>query len=107
MIKSFDSKLVLLTLAIGICLSVCLACFSQTPSRPNILFILSDDHAWQAVSAYNESRHLVQTPNIDRLAHEGMRFDRFLVNNALCGPSRASFLTGTYSHIKKPAIRPP
>ena len=99
MIKSFASKLVLLTLAIGICLSVCLPCFSQTPSRPNILFILSDDHAWQAVSAYNESRHLVQTPNIDRLAHEGMRFDRFLVNNALCGPSRASFLTGTYSHI--------
>ena len=67
MIKSFDSKLVLLTLAIGICLSVCLACFSQTPSRPNILFILSDDHAWQAVSAYNESRHLVQTPNIQQM----------------------------------------
>jgi arylsulfatase A-like enzyme len=99
MIKSFASKLVLLTLAIGICLSVCLPCFSQTPSPPNILFILSDDHAWQAVSAYNESRHLIQTPNIDRLANEGMRFDRFLVNNALCGPSRASFLTGTYSHI--------
>jgi len=46
-------------------------------NRPNILFILSDDHAWQAVSAYGESRHLIQTPNIDRLAQEGMRFDRF------------------------------
>ena len=68
-------------------------------NRPNILFILSDDHAWQAVSAYGESRHLNQTPNIDRLAHEGMRFDRFLVNNSLCGPSRASFITGVYSHI--------
>ncbi len=69
------------------------------PPRPNIVFILSDDHAWQAVSAYGDSRDLIQTPNIDRLAHEGMRFDRCLVNNSLCGPSRASFITGTYSHI--------
>jgi len=60
---------------------------------------MSDDHAWQAVSAYGEARQLIQTPNIDRLAKEGMRFDRCLVNNALCGPSRASTLTGTYSHI--------
>jgi len=72
---------------------------AATPSRPNILFIMADDHAWQAVSAYNESRHLIQTPNIDRLAHEGMRFDRCLVVNSLCGPARASILTGTYSHI--------
>jgi len=69
------------------------------PQKPNILFIMADDHAWQAVSAYGESRHLISTPNIDRLAHEGLRFDRCLVNNALCGPSRASTLTGTYSHI--------
>ena len=69
------------------------------PAKPNILFILADDHAWQAVSAYGESRHLIQTPNIDRLANEGMRFAHFYVNNALCGPSRAAILTGTYSHI--------
>ena len=69
------------------------------PARPNILFIMADDHAWQAVSAYGEGRHLIQTPNIDRLAHEGMRFDGCLVNNSLCGPARASILTGTYSHI--------
>jgi len=68
-------------------------------NRPNLLFILSDDHAWQAVSAYGGSRQLIQTPNIDRLAQEGMRYDRFLVNNSLCGPSRASFITGAYSHI--------
>ena len=68
-------------------------------TRPNIVFIMSDDHAWQAVSAYGEARHLIQTPNIDRLAREGLRFDRCLVNNALCGPSRASIITGTYSHI--------
>ena len=73
--------------------------FAAPQNRPNILFIMADDHAWQAVSAYGESRHLIQTPNIDRLAHEGLRFDRCLVNNALCGPCRASILTGTYSHI--------
>lgn len=69
------------------------------PARPNILFIMADDHAWQAVSAYGESRHLIDTPHIDRLAREGMRFDRCLVCNSLCGPSRASIITGTYSHI--------
>lgn len=69
------------------------------PSKPNILFIMADDHAWQAVSAYGEARHLIQTPNIDRLANEGMKFDHCLVNNSLCGPARASILTGTYSHI--------
>ena len=68
-------------------------------NRPNIVFIFSDDHAWQAVSAYGESRHLIQTPNIDRLAKEGMRFDRCLVPNPLCGPSRATVLTGKYSHM--------
>ena len=65
-------------------------------SRPNILFIFSDDHAWQAISAYDAS--LIKTPNIDRLAQEGMRFDRCLVPNAICGPSRATVLTGKYSH---------
>ncbi|WP_428304322.1 sulfatase family protein [Lacipirellula sp.] len=67
--------------------------------RPNIVFILSDDHAWQTVSAYGESRRLVETPNIDRIAREGMRFDRCLVTNAICGPARATILTGKYSHL--------
>ena len=66
--------------------------------RPNIVFILTDDHAWQSISAYNEPRNLLQTPNIDRLAQEGMRFDRCLVPNSICGPSRATILTGKYSH---------
>ena len=67
--------------------------------RPNILFIMSDDHAWQAISAYGDSRHLIETPNIDRLAHEGVRFEHCMVCNSLCGPARASIITGTYSHI--------
>src|SRR5262245_24684822 len=67
------------------------------PNRTNIVFILSDDHAYQAISAYGSKVN--QTPNIDRLAKEGMRFDRCLVPNPLCGPSRATLLTGKYSHV--------
>ena len=75
------------------------ACASQAaPKQPNILFIFSDDHAYQAISAYGEERKLLETPNLDRIAREGMRFDRCLVNNSICGPSRAAILTGKYSH---------
>lgn len=71
---------------------------TSVASRPNILFIFADDHAWQAVSAYDDSRRLLQTPHIDRIAREGVRFDRCLVTNSICGPSRATILTGKYSH---------
>lgn len=64
--------------------------------RPNILYIMSDDHAIRAVSAYGNS--LVETPNIDRIAANGVRFDRAYVGNAICGPSRATTLTGLLSH---------
>jgi arylsulfatase A-like enzyme len=68
-------------------------------NRPNIVFIFSDDHAYQAISAYGDARKLVETPHIDRLAREGVRFDRCVVPNSICGPSRASVLTGKYSHL--------
>jgi arylsulfatase A-like enzyme len=64
--------------------------------RPNILFIMSDDHAYQAISAYGSNRN--KTPHIDRIAAEGIRFDRCYVTNSICGPSRATILTGKYSH---------
>ncbi len=67
--------------------------------RPNILFIFSDDHAYQAISAYNDPRKLVETPNIDRIAKEGMLFHRCVVPNSICGPSRAVVLTGKYNHL--------
>lgn len=67
--------------------------------RPNILFIFSDDHAWQSISAYREPRKLLETPSIDRIAREGMLFTRCLVPNSICGPSRATILTGKYSHL--------
>ena len=68
-------------------------------SRPNILFIMSDDHGWQAISAYGrpDGTRINQTPSIDRLASEGMRFDRFYVENSICAPSRAAFLSGCFS----------
>ena len=59
------------------------------------LFIFSDDHAYQAIGAYGFG--LNKTPNIDRIAAEGMRFNRCLTTNSLCGPSRACVLTGKYS----------
>ncbi len=65
--------------------------------KPNILFIMSDDHAYQAISAYNNS--LTQTPNIDRIANEGMIFSNACVTNSICAPSRAVILTGKHSHL--------
>ncbi len=68
----------------------------QKGKRPNIVIIVSDDHAFQAISAYGGK--LMQTPNIDRLAKEGGIFNKAYVTNSLCGPSRATILTGKYSH---------
>ena len=95
---------VLIVVACGAALNspLCYAkLLSQAASKkpPNIVFIFSDDHAYQAISAYNDPRRLIDTPHIDRLAREGMRFDRCVVPNSICGPSRASVLTGKYSHL--------
>ncbi len=65
--------------------------------RPNIIFMMADDHGYQAISAY--SNHLIETPQIDRLANEGMRFTNACVTNSICAPSRAVILTGKHSHI--------
>ena len=71
----------------------------MSDSRPNILYIMSDDHTVNAVSCYNGwLNEVVDTPNIDRIAQEGMRFDNCICNNSLCSPSRASIMTGQYSH---------
>ncbi len=65
-------------------------------SRPNILFVFSDDHACHAISAYGS--RLNQTPAIDRIAVGGVLFRSNFCGNALCGPSRATILTGLHSH---------
>ncbi len=65
-------------------------------NRPNILFIMTDDHTKQAMSLYDSK--LINTPNLDRIGLEGIRFNRSYVTNSICGPSRAVLLTGKYSH---------
>lgn len=65
--------------------------------RPNILFIMSDDHAYQAISAYSD--RLIKTPNIDRIATEGILFTNACVTNSICAPSRATILTGKHTHL--------
>jgi len=82
-------------LAPALCL---IACSVAQAKPPNIVFIFSDDHAYQAIGAYNDPRKLIETPNIDRIGREGVRFDRCVVPNSICGPSRATVLTGLYSH---------
>lgn len=66
-------------------------------TRPNILVIISDDHAYQAIGAYGAK--FGASPQLDRLAKEGTVFENAFVTNSICGPSRAVFLTGKYSHI--------
>ncbi|MDF1810880.1 MAG: sulfatase [Verrucomicrobiales bacterium] len=65
--------------------------------QPNIVFIFTDDHCEQALSAYDDSR--ITTPNMDRIANAGMRFTKCYVTNAICGPSRAVIQTGKHSHL--------
>ena len=90
----------------GLCLTALAAAFLvnscgqetvEAPRKPNIVFVFADDHAYQAISAYGSK--INQTPNIDRLAEEGIRFDRCLVTNSICAPSRAVILSGKYSHL--------
>jgi arylsulfatase A-like enzyme len=73
------------------------ALHAAPPPRPNILYIMSDDHAAHAISAYGS--RINQTPNLDRIAQQGMRFDRVFAVNSICTPSRACILTGKYSHL--------
>lgn len=87
-----------LLLALACLISAC----SDEPAvikKPNILFIMSDDHAMQAISAYGHPiSKLAPTPNIDRLAESGAIFMSNYCTNSICGPSRASILTGKHSH---------
>ncbi len=66
------------------------------PKKPNVLFILTDDHRWDGLGCYGNAS--IRTPNLDRLAREGARLDRFYVASPLCCPSRAAFLTGLAPH---------
>ena len=93
--------------SIGIFVLLLISCYvrasagsRQVPNspgtQPNIVFIMSDDHAAHAISAYGSQVN--RTPHLDQLAKEGMRLDRCYAVNSICTPSRATILTGKYSH---------
>ena len=94
-------KKYLFVLALGLSLVLGMGSCTQQKTtqtrRPNIIFIMTDDHTTQALSAYD--KRFINTPNLDRLADEGIKFNNCFVTNAVCGPSRAVILTGKYSHI--------
>lgn len=87
-------------LALALALTVALALLPRpgfaAAARPNILFVMTDDHAAHAIGAYGSV--INQTPNLDRLAAQGLRLDRCYAVNSICTPSRATILTGQYSH---------
>lgn len=93
------------TTALTRLLLVAVICFAFALPAPaqkqpaNILMIFSDDHTRQALSAYKHPLKLVETPHMDRLAKQGVLFERCMVPNPICGPSRAVILTGKYSHL--------
>ena len=78
-----------------ILLSACVQDPVVAPARPNIIFVLTDDQRYDAVGFLNEE---IRTPNMDRLAAEGVHFRNAFVTTSLCSPSRASILTGLYAH---------
>lgn len=88
--RYWQSAAVLLSLVAGQALAEAQA--------PNVLFILTDDQRADAVGYHPEPLLGIETPNIDRLAREGARFDNMFVGTSLCSPSRASYLSGTYTH---------
>ncbi|MCG8648355.1 MAG: sulfatase-like hydrolase/transferase, partial [Pirellulales bacterium] len=87
-------KRVIYSVLLLCCMATALRAADQ---RPNIVFIFTDDHCQQALSAYDPTR--ISTPNMDRIAKDGMRFNRCYVTNSICGPSRAVIQTGKYSHL--------
>jgi len=83
---------------LGVCAAWVSSSSAADRARPNIVFLFADDLTCQSISCYGDERKLLDTPNMDRIAREGVLFDRCLVTNSICGPSRATILTGKYSH---------
>jgi N-acetylglucosamine-6-sulfatase len=82
------------------CILVLLFATVRADERPNILFIMSDDHTAQAIGAYATLlKDLDPTPTIDSIAMDGICFDNAFCTNSICTPSRACIITGQYDHI--------
>src|SRR5690554_6861350 len=95
--KMIRGKTLLGILAAGIAGNACSSSDGNIQDkRMNIIYIMADDHTEQMISTYNSK--FAHTPNIDRLAEHGVKFTNSFVANSICGPSRASLLTGKHSH---------
>lgn len=92
-----NNKLILALPMLAAGLVSCGSASDKAAKRPNIIFIMTDDHTTQAMSCYGGK--LIETPNMDRIANEGIRFDNVYATNALSGPSRACVLTGKFGHV--------
>ena len=86
----------ILSLAGWLCMTLTFGEAAAEATRPNVVLIIADDMAWDDCGAYGNRN--VRTPHIDRLAREGMRFDRAFVTASSCSPSRSSIITGRYPH---------
>ncbi len=95
--KNRRARISVIILILGFCEYAVSSIKTTQQTQPNIIFIMTDDHAVQAVSSYGSK--LIQTPNIDRIGDEGVRFNNCFVTNSICAPSRAVMLTGKYSHL--------
>ena len=91
------AKTTLLSGLVVILLTLAAHAAAPAARRPNIVFFLTDDHAFQTIGAYGS--RFMPTPQLDRIAREGMRFDRAFCTESICGPSRAAILTGKYGHV--------
>jgi len=92
-----DSQAAITSALLGLAMLVAGGTAPAADTRPNILFVFTDDHASHAISAYGSK--INQTPQIDRLAKEGMLFQNCFVTNSICAPSRAVIQTGKHSHL--------
>lgn len=100
MIEMLSKRILSQKLALFVLAFVTAPSLAAAGDRPNIIFIMADDHAANAISAYDRRlAEVFQTPNIDRIAAEGVRLDGLFAANSICTPSRASIMSGQYSHV--------
>ena len=98
--ETFMPKTIRISVVLLFLLLPAIPAYADSPKRPNIVWIFSDDHAPNAVGAYGgRLADCNLTPNIDRIAADGMIFDHAYVGNSICAPSRATLLTGKHSHL--------
>ncbi|MFC2109183.1 sulfatase [Bacteroidota bacterium] len=94
------STAIIFALTVSLTATSCGEAKKETLKKPNVIYIMADDLTTQAISAYGGIyKEIAPTPNIDKIAAEGMLFQDVLCTNAICGPSRSAILTGDYSHV--------